>query len=61
MQARSSILLCYIVKIKKKKFNLIDALAVRNILTFYIQILSQFVIPPSDAVLRYFNMFHLAP
>jgi hypothetical protein len=27
----------------------------------YMQILSQFVKPPSDALLRHFNMFHLAP
>jgi hypothetical protein len=27
----------------------------------YIQILSQIVKPPSDTLLRYFNMFHLAP
>jgi hypothetical protein len=33
-----------------------DALVVRNI--FYIQILSQFVKPPCDTLLRYFNMFH---
>jgi hypothetical protein len=30
-------------------------------LIFIIQILSQFVKPPSDTLLRYFNMFHLAP
>jgi hypothetical protein len=36
-----------------------DALVVRNILSFYIQILSQFVKPPRDTLLRYFNMFHL--
>jgi hypothetical protein len=36
-----------------------DALVVRNILNFYIQILSQFVKPPSDTLLRYVNMFHL--
>jgi hypothetical protein len=34
---------------------------VRNILSFYIQSLSQFVEPPSDTLLRYFNMFNLAP
>jgi hypothetical protein len=28
---------------------------------FYLQILSQFVKPPSDTLLCYFNMFHLAP
>jgi hypothetical protein len=38
-----------------------DALVVRNILSFYKQILSKFVKPPSDTLLRYFNMFHLAP
>jgi hypothetical protein len=36
-------------------------LVVRNILSLYIKILSQFVKPPSDTLLRYFNMFHLAP
>jgi hypothetical protein len=30
-----------------------DALVVRNILSFYIHILSQFVKPPSDTLLRY--------
>jgi hypothetical protein len=38
-----------------------DALVVRNMLGFYIQSLSQFVKPPSDNLLRYLNMFHLAP
>jgi hypothetical protein len=38
-----------------------DALVVRNILSFYSQILSQFVKPPSDTLLRYFNIFHLEP
>jgi hypothetical protein len=43
-----------------------DALVVRNILSFYTllsfyTILSQFVKPPSDTLLRYFNMFHIAP
>jgi hypothetical protein len=38
-----------------------DALVLRNILSFYIQILSQFVKPPSDTLFRYFNMFHLVP
>jgi hypothetical protein len=37
-----------------------DSLVVRNKLSF-IQILSQFVKPPSDTLLRYFNMFHLEP
>jgi hypothetical protein len=30
-----------------------DALVVRNILSFYLQILSQFVKPPSDTLFRY--------
>jgi hypothetical protein len=34
---------------------------VRNILSFYIQLISQFVKPPSDTLIRYFNMLHLAP
>jgi hypothetical protein len=34
-----------------------DAPVVRYILIFYIQILSQFVNPPSDTLLRYFNTF----
>jgi hypothetical protein len=38
-----------------------DALVVRNILSFYIQILSQFVKPPSETLYPYFNMFQLAP
>jgi hypothetical protein len=40
-----------------------DALLVRNtsILGYYIEIISQFVKPSSDTLLRYFNMFHLAP
>jgi hypothetical protein len=38
--------------------NIDDALVVRNILSFYIQILSQFLKPPGETLLRYFNMFH---
>jgi hypothetical protein len=38
-----------------------NAVVARNILSFYIQILSQFVKPPSDTLRRYFKMFHLAP
>jgi hypothetical protein len=37
-----------------------DALVLRNILSFIYKILSQFVKPPSDTLLRYFNMFQLA-
>jgi hypothetical protein len=37
-----------------------DALLMRKILSFYIQLFPQFVKPPSGT-LRYFNMFHLAP
>jgi threonine/homoserine/homoserine lactone efflux protein len=33
---------------------------VRNIMSFYIAILSQFVKPPSDILLRYIIMYHLA-
>jgi hypothetical protein len=38
-----------------------DALVVQNIIVFYIKILSQFVKPPSDTLLPYFNLFNLAP
>jgi hypothetical protein len=38
-----------------------DGLVEQNILSFLYKILSQFVKPPSDTLLRYFNMSHLAP
>jgi hypothetical protein len=38
-----------------------DALVVWNILSFYTQIQSQFVKPPSDTLLHYFNIFHDSP
>jgi hypothetical protein len=38
-----------------------DALVVAKYIQFYIQILSQFVKPPRDTLLRYFNIFHLVP
>jgi hypothetical protein len=33
----------------------------KQLLSFYKQILSQVVKPPSDTLLCYFNMFHLPP
>jgi hypothetical protein len=38
-----------------------DALVVRYILSFTYKILSRFVKLPSDTLLRYFIIFHLAP
>jgi hypothetical protein len=36
-----------------------DALVVQNILSFQIQILSQFVKPPSDTLVQFFKSYYL--